>query len=179
MPPSAAPECERVGWSFEMIATSAPASCAAMAARIPAQPPPITSTSCSPITSDDASESGMPTASVLNRGAGGRDVGRRLRGELLLEVVAEHPGEVACFAVVRLAVAPRLTRRQELVLDAWHVHGHLESEEVVSTELRAVEGTGERRLDERARRRDRHTAPLAERAAGPAGVDEPHRRAVL
>ena len=46
MPPSAAPEWLRVGWSFETIATSAPASCAAMAARIPAQPAPMTSTSC-------------------------------------------------------------------------------------------------------------------------------------
>src|SRR4051794_21791411 len=50
MPPSAAPECERVGWSFEIIATSAPASCASIAARMPAQPAPTTSTSCSPIT---------------------------------------------------------------------------------------------------------------------------------
>src|SRR5262245_64637071 len=45
MPPSAAPEWLRVGWSLEIIATSAPASCASMAARMPAQPAPITSTS--------------------------------------------------------------------------------------------------------------------------------------
>ena len=38
MPPSAAPEWLRVGWSFETIATSAPASWASIAARIPAQP---------------------------------------------------------------------------------------------------------------------------------------------
>src|SRR5919206_4709321 len=50
MPPSAAPEWLRVGCSFEIIATSAPASCAAMAARMPAQPAPTTRTSCSPIT---------------------------------------------------------------------------------------------------------------------------------
>src|ERR671930_2382799 len=47
MPPSAAPEWLRTGWIFEMSATSAPASCASMAARIPAQPAPTTRTSCS------------------------------------------------------------------------------------------------------------------------------------
>src|SRR5262249_2599530 len=57
MPPSAAPECERVGWSFEMTATSAPASCASMAARMPAQPAPTTSTSCVASTWRDATES--------------------------------------------------------------------------------------------------------------------------
>src|ERR1051326_6180445 len=47
MPPSAAPEWLRTGWIFEIRATSAPASCASMAARMPAQPAPTTSTSCS------------------------------------------------------------------------------------------------------------------------------------
>ena len=46
IPPSAAPEWLRVGWIFETSATSAPASCASMAARMPAQPAPTTSTSC-------------------------------------------------------------------------------------------------------------------------------------
>ena len=46
IPPSAAPEWLRVGWIFEIIATSAPASNASMAARMPAQPAPTTSTSC-------------------------------------------------------------------------------------------------------------------------------------
>src|SRR5262249_16923335 len=45
MPPSAAPEWLRVGWSFETTATRAPASCASIAARMPAQPAPTTSTS--------------------------------------------------------------------------------------------------------------------------------------
>src|SRR5262249_47978801 len=57
MPPSAAPECDRVGWSFEITATSAPASCASMAARMPAQPAPTTSTSCVASTCGDATES--------------------------------------------------------------------------------------------------------------------------
>ena len=50
MPPSAAPEWDRVGWIFEIIATSAPASNASIAARMPAQPAPTTSTSCFAIT---------------------------------------------------------------------------------------------------------------------------------
>src|SRR5688500_8197752 len=57
MPPSAAPEWLRVGWSLETIATSAPASCASIAARMPAQPAPITSTSCFASTAKDATES--------------------------------------------------------------------------------------------------------------------------
>ena len=46
IPPSAAPEWLRVGWIFETSATSAPASNASIAARMPAQPAPTTSTSC-------------------------------------------------------------------------------------------------------------------------------------
>ena len=54
IPPSAAPEWLRVGWIFDTSATSAPASCASMAARIPAQPAPTTSTSCFASTGADA-----------------------------------------------------------------------------------------------------------------------------
>src|SRR3712207_3163609 len=63
MPPSAAPEWLRVGWSFEIIATSAPASCAAIAARIPAQPAPTTRTSCFASTAKDPTET--PRGSAL------------------------------------------------------------------------------------------------------------------
>ena len=45
IPPSAAPEWLRTGWIFEMTATSAPTSNASIAARMPAQPAPTTSTS--------------------------------------------------------------------------------------------------------------------------------------
>src|SRR5690349_3325518 len=55
MPPSAAPEWLRVGWSFEMTATSAPASYASIAARIPAQPAPTTRTSWVASTRPEAS----------------------------------------------------------------------------------------------------------------------------
>src|SRR5687768_6946219 len=46
MPPWAAFECERTGWTFEMMPTEAPASAAASAARWPARPAPMTRTSC-------------------------------------------------------------------------------------------------------------------------------------
>ena len=54
MPPSAAPEWLRVGWSLERSATSTPASNASIAARIPAHPAPITSTSWEASTDFDA-----------------------------------------------------------------------------------------------------------------------------
>src|SRR3954470_21835250 len=46
MPPAAATECERTGWTLLMIATDAPASAAASAARCPARPAPRMRTSC-------------------------------------------------------------------------------------------------------------------------------------
>ena len=46
IPPWAALECERTGWTLEMIPTDAPASAAARAARWPARPAPMTRTSC-------------------------------------------------------------------------------------------------------------------------------------
>src|SRR3954462_10149244 len=46
MPPAAATECERTGWTLLMIATDAPASAAAKAARWPARPAPRMRTSC-------------------------------------------------------------------------------------------------------------------------------------
>src|SRR5436305_14753402 len=45
MPPAAALECERTGWTLLMIATVAPASAAASAARWPARPAPMMRTS--------------------------------------------------------------------------------------------------------------------------------------
>src|SRR4051812_38386104 len=46
MPPWAALECERTGWTLETIPTETPSSAAASAARWPVSPAPITSTSC-------------------------------------------------------------------------------------------------------------------------------------
>src|SRR5829696_317076 len=45
MPPAAALECERTGWTLDMIATVAPALAAASAARWPARPAPMMRTS--------------------------------------------------------------------------------------------------------------------------------------
>src|SRR5579885_2619464 len=66
MPPSAAPEWLRVGCSFEMTATSAPASCASMAARMPAQPAPTTRTSW--VASTRSQASGTGGAAVASAG---------------------------------------------------------------------------------------------------------------
>src|SRR4051812_2430283 len=57
MPPAAALECERTGWTLDMMATVAPASAAARAARWPARPAPMIRTSCS----------GMGAAILLDR----------------------------------------------------------------------------------------------------------------
>src|SRR6478609_5527051 len=67
MPPSAAPEWLRVGWSFEMTATSAPASYASIAARIPAQPAPTTRTSWVASTRAEASGTAWAAASSYGR----------------------------------------------------------------------------------------------------------------
>src|SRR3954449_6303144 len=120
MPPSAAPEWLRVGWIFETSATFAPTSKAAMAARMPAQPAPTTRTSCSPITCSDATGRWKAGAS----GPGAR------RGELrigeLLEVRAEHAGELPRLGVVGSRVAPRRARVQERRGHAGHLDRNLE-----------------------------------------------------
>src|SRR4051794_31054316 len=46
MPPAAATEWERTGWTLEMMPTVAPASAAAVAARWPARPAAMIRTSC-------------------------------------------------------------------------------------------------------------------------------------
>src|SRR5271166_1347096 len=46
IPPAAATECERTGWTLLMIATLAPSCAAASAARWPARPAPMIRTSC-------------------------------------------------------------------------------------------------------------------------------------
>src|SRR5437763_1538231 len=56
MPPSAAPEWLRTGWILESSATSAPASNASIAARIPAQPAPTMRTSCLASTTEEATQ---------------------------------------------------------------------------------------------------------------------------
>src|SRR5207302_7314550 len=96
MPPSAAPEWLRVGWIFEISATSAPASWASIAARMPAHPAPTTSTSCFASTALEAtrtaadaaavaaapymySEGGFPSRPGRGRSRSMTDLGPRLR----------------------------------------------------------------------------------------------------
>src|SRR5207302_6133032 len=79
MPPSAAPEWLRTGWILERTATSAPASNASIAARMPAQPAPTISTSCFASTSFDVI--GKRVRPAL-RGRGGLDDPDRRVGAL-------------------------------------------------------------------------------------------------
>src|SRR4051812_9226696 len=60
MPPCAAFECERTGWTFARIPTDTPSSAAARAARCPARPAPITSTSWKGIRSFSGLLAGVP-----------------------------------------------------------------------------------------------------------------------
>src|SRR5262249_3614266 len=180
MPRSAAPEWLRTGWILERRATSAPASKASIAARMPAQPAPTISTSCLASTCSDAIEWGLGAASLrvrLYAGASSDDVRPGLGGELF-EVVPEHPRELAGLAVVRLRVAPRRARIEQPRVDGRHSRRHVEAEQLVLPELRALELAGERRVQHRPRLGDRHPIAFGEWAARPARVDEPDSRTV-
>src|SRR5215203_1960402 len=61
IPPAAATECERTGWTFERMPTVAPASAAARAARWPARPAPMMRTSCAGIEAPDCIGGGSAT----------------------------------------------------------------------------------------------------------------------
>src|SRR5439155_5970710 len=108
MPPSAAPEWLRTGWILERRATSAPASKASIAARIPAQPAPTISTSCFASTRSDAIESAAAAASLQLRLDARPRCGHPRPGvhRELSEVVTEHPRQVQRLAVICLRVAP-------------------------------------------------------------------------
>src|SRR5665811_2547756 len=62
MPPAAATEWERTGWTLLTIATLAPACAAASAARWPARPAPIIRTSCDGIGRDSITRRYDPAA---------------------------------------------------------------------------------------------------------------------
>ena len=73
IPPWAALECDRTGWTLEMMPTEAPPSAAARAARWPARPAPITRTSCWGIWDEAAAILGnvrTPTADGPSPGPG-------------------------------------------------------------------------------------------------------------
>src|SRR5579862_8045389 len=155
MPPSAAPEWLRVGWSFETTATSAPASWAAIAARIPAQPAPTTSTSCAVSTPSKLAEYPAFAPRVrLAEGSRGGNLGIDVRE--LREVLAEQLRKLACLAVVGCFVRPRRA-------------GDIEAEDRVAPHRDAVERTGQGRVEQRPRLGDRHAVAAASgRPARPA-----------
>src|SRR5262249_38619360 len=66
----------------------------------------------------------------------------------------------------------------ERLVDAWRRQGNLETEDRILPEVDLLERTREHGGEERAGRLDRHPVALAERTAGPAGVDQPDGRAV-
>src|SRR3954470_4839114 len=68
MPPAAALECDRTGWTLLMIATVAPALAAARAARCPASPAPMMRTSCAGM-----AEKLIWRQAALRRGSAGVD----------------------------------------------------------------------------------------------------------
>src|SRR5207302_10151796 len=173
MPPSAAPECDRVGWIFEIIATSAPASNASMAARMPAQPAPTTRTSCSAITLPDATSTPPGDASDAWAGLCKLGIGERR------EVLAEHLRELSRLPVVGLRIAPGGTRIEQRRLDAGHCHRHVEAEDLVGAVLHVVEVARDAGVEQRAPGCDRHPCAFSERAAGPPGVHAPDRSAAL
>src|SRR5919201_2261894 len=156
-----------------MIATSAPASKASIAARMPAQPAPTTRTSCSPITTPDASATRPGSALEPGPCHGQNGVSE------LLEVVPEHARQLARTAVVGVRIAPRRARIEQPRVDLRHLHRDTEAEDGIGPVVDLVEVAGECGMKEAAGRRDRHPLPDAEGAAGPPGVDEPDRGVVL
>src|SRR5207249_2887749 len=86
MPPAAATECERTGWTLLMIATLAPARAAARAARWPARPAPIIKTSCAGIGRSELS---------CSEGRCAEDSITRLAGPAL-ELLAAPPHRSRC-----------------------------------------------------------------------------------
>src|SRR5919197_5510137 len=109
---------------------------------------------------------------------GGERLGARIV-RVPLEVVAEHAGELARLAVVRVRVGPGRARVEQVRVDGRHLDRHLEAEERVGPVLDRLQRARQSGVEERARRLDRHPLALAELAASPARVHEPDAGAVL
>src|SRR3954468_17460983 len=95
MPPAAATECERTGWTLLMSATVAPASAAASAARWPANPAPMIRTSCAAI--DLSLYRATPAARSAPRRL--RRVSRRGRREGATDLLDGHHAAQAVVAI--------------------------------------------------------------------------------
>src|SRR3954469_20076665 len=106
IPPAAALECERTGWTLLMIATVAPDRAAARAARWPASPAPMIRTSCA----------GMARENMTHASLGRRQAGLQRPGDLLER---DHAAQAAVIvhghqraeAPQRLGRGQRLERR--------------------------------------------------------------------
>src|SRR3954452_7623384 len=84
MPPAAATECERTGWTLETTATEAPASAAASGARWPGSPAPRTRTSYARARGGPPTPPACETAAAPSRRAGDR---LAQRGDRRVELV--------------------------------------------------------------------------------------------
>src|SRR5688500_2935314 len=177
MPPSAAPEWLLTGWILEMTATSAPASKASMAARMPAHPAPTMRTSCFASTARDATPCASGVAAVEN----GSTPVRSGRGEDGLP--APEGGPAARKSEPRGAPAAdggdadgaldEVWKRQRAdrgagPLDALDVHRHGRSRPGPRAHRLARAGPGVGRPAGRLHRRPGHDPPrrLSGRAAG-------------
>src|SRR3954467_10758990 len=95
MPPWAALECERTGWTLDRIPTDTPSSAAARAARWPARPAPITSTSWDGTGADAIPEKAEGVVGIRHFAighVGGERAGVPLPGHLSLWLEVECPG---------------------------------------------------------------------------------------
>src|SRR5207248_995430 len=98
MPPAAATECERTGWTLLITATLAPACAAASAARWPARPAPIMRMSCEGMRQAPGRDLGIDALLAHHAEEMARGVHHReplpvvAREELLVGVEQCHPG---------------------------------------------------------------------------------------
>src|SRR3546814_2886875 len=67
----------------------------------------------------------------------------------------------------------------DLAVDARHADRNFETEILIHPEFRIVQATIKRRIEQRARNLDGHTAADTIFAARPAGIDQPARNAAL
>ena len=109
IPPSAAPEWLRTGWILEMSATSAPASCASMAARIPAQPAPTTSTSCFASTRNGRYRNDDRLRLLTDAATVGTGAGREI---LMMQVCSESIGTGSAPGLRARSPRPRVASRR-------------------------------------------------------------------
>src|SRR3954470_2930525 len=160
MPPAAATECERTGWTLLMMATVAPASAAASAARWPARPAPMMRTSCAGM-APSKGRACEPNSSTgrrrfgLRHGAHGelRRRSRRLerarrrgRGERAADLLDGHDAAQAVVAVEhheRAALA-QAGGAEEVLDGRVRADGHLRPLAVVVPALGEVAGEAHR-----------------------------------